>query len=130
MTVLTMPMPVVQASNMMGPVVNPNPKAVSNRVINRRPGREKVAIRVYFEVEGKGSFRAGEHDTSRGSESAWLKPHEVIRLEARPVAGHRFSHWVVDNEYSGSNRSRRVEASIGMTIRAVFVPLSSEDIRC
>ena len=130
MTVLAINSPAAKAA--VAPVQrSQEPTApAKNRKVLRKPGRDEVAIRVFFEVDGSGSFRAGDLDTANGAESAWMKPQSVIRLEAKPIAGHKFSHWVVQNEFAGSGRSRRVVATQGMVIRAVFIPLSSEDIRC
>lgn len=94
-----------------------------------KPGGSSVAIRIHFEVEGSGDFRAGKFDTSNGTRSAWLKPQTVLNLNSKPGPGFRFSHWVINNDFSGSNRTRRAIATRGMVIKAVFQPLTSEDIR-
>lgn len=101
-----------------------------DRKVSQKDQRPEVAIRVYFEVEGAGSMRAGSFDTGQGVESAWCRPKSVLGLEAKPAPGHRFSHWVVANDFAGSSRTRRVVAMRGMVIKAVFVPLTHEDIRC
>lgn len=100
-----------------------------DRKVYRAGTDRQVAIRVYFEVSGCGSFRAGPFDTNQCVHSAWLKPHSVLALDARPGPGYRFSHWVIDNEYSGSSRRRRIKTSRGMTIRAVFVRRRNDSIR-
>ena len=100
-----------------------------NRIVTNKPGRQNVAIKVYMEVEGSGSFKAGDHNTSNGIDSMWTRPQAVLHLEASPGPGHRFSHWVVQNEFAGGNRHRRAVANQGMSIKAVFVPITTEDIR-
>ena len=102
---------------------------IKDRRTEWRPGGERVAIRVHFEGQGAGTFRAGDYDTARGTRSAWMKPQAVLNLKAFPEPGHRFSHWMIDREFSGSNPFRRVLVARGMIIRAVFVSCNTADIR-
>lgn len=103
--------------------------STSDRMVCKRTRGNSIAIRVHFQVEGSGSFRAGGFPANELSENAWVKPQSVLSLASSPGPGFQFSHWVVNNEYAGSSRSRRVVACQGMVIKAVFKPISSPDIR-
>lgn len=87
-----------------------------------------MAVRVFFQVEGSGHFRAGAC-SSASAPCAWVRYGSVLMLIANPAPGFRFSHWVINDNFAGSNRTRRISPKPGLTVKAVFVPLTSPSIR-
>ncbi|MEL7061686.1 MAG: hypothetical protein AAGN46_16790 [Acidobacteriota bacterium] len=79
-----------------------------------------ISVRIYFEVQGLGSFRANSFDTANGTTDAWVKPGIPLSLTARPASGHRFAHWLINGNFSSTSATHRVSSKRGLTIQAVF----------
>lgn len=83
-----------------------------------------IAVRIFFQVQGQGSFRANQFDTAKGMTTAWVRPGLPLRLSAQPAPGARFSHWTLNGNFASSSPQTRVSARRGLAIRAVFEPLA------
>lgn len=87
-----------------------------------------IAVRIFFEVTGRGSFRAGAFNTANGAKTAFVKPGLRLRLQARPAAGARFSAWFLNEQFAGDTPSRTIRARAGLVIRAEFTSDEPEPI--
>ena len=86
--------------------------------------RDVVGFRIYFEVEGAGSFKAlsqfHSFNTLSGITSAWVRPHEQMTITANAASGWMFTHWSLNGLYAGPDAERTIVASRGMRIKAHF----------
>ncbi|RMH16087.1 MAG: hypothetical protein D6696_19025, partial [Acidobacteria bacterium] len=79
-----------------------------------------IAVRIFFRVQGLGSFRANRFNTADGATTALIKPGRTVKLVAEPAPGHRFLHWLLNDQFSSAEPKHVVRASRGLTITAVF----------
>ncbi len=79
-----------------------------------------VSVRIFFEVQGAGSFVAGGFNTLDGAVCAWVKPGAKLNLSATPASGWKFSHWLLNGQWGGAKRRRGFTARKGLRITAVF----------
>lgn len=80
-----------------------------------------IAIRIYFEVEGFGSFIAGPYNTAQGHTNAWVGPGMALSLSASAASGWKFSHWTLNGNFAGTNPQSSATARMGLKIKAHFV---------
>ncbi len=83
--------------------------------------QQVLAVRMYFEVQGFGSFKANHFNTAIGHTSGWFKPGTGVQLIATAGPGHKFSHWTMNGNFGGNNPRHRTGTIRGLKIRAVFV---------
>lgn len=86
--------------------------------------RGVISVRIFFQVQGVGSFQAGPFDTANGHTNAWLKPGS-LNLQAHPGPGAKFESWYLNGMFSSSEPVHRVYASRGLTIKAIFTSARS-----
>jgi len=79
-----------------------------------------ISVRIYLEVEGFGSFRAGPFNTAAGHSSGWVKPGAMLSLRASAAPGWKFSHWTLNGLFAGTNPSSQASARAGLKIKAYF----------
>lgn len=87
----------------------------------RAISRQIITVRVFFEVEGFGSFTAGPFNTATGAISGWFGAGETIPLQATAAAGWKFSHWTFNGQFGGTQAKWSTDARIGKKIRAIFI---------
>jgi len=95
-------------------------------VVSEDRGGGVIAVRIYFEVEGFGSFRAGPYNTAQGHTNAWVKPGMGLALSASAASGWKFSHWTLNGNFAGTNSKSSATARIGLRIKAHFVENDEE----
>lgn len=80
-----------------------------------------ILAKVYFRVNGLGSFTANSYNTASGAQIGIFEAGSGISLKAVPAPGWKFSHWTLNGNYAGCSPSSCATARIGLEIRAHFV---------
>ena len=79
-----------------------------------------LTVRIFLEVEGLGSFRAGPLNTAAGNDSGWVGAGVTLTLIATPAPGWQFTHWLFNGLFGGTSPKHFIAARIGLKIKAVF----------